>query len=345
MTPSVTNAEKRPNAGGLGSRAASALSLPLRDVPERRSSMSIFAQSLNGSRRKSSFQELPKWQVPPAPGQNQTVPARERSNSPVRHAVSKAAQSSEAVRPSPSRTFIRTTPPLEILDKGSVRSDRMELLIHLPSPLFVGGGTIEGHIKLNVQEESHSRKAKAKSISISRLSVDIIGVEEVNDGRRWVFLALGSELFDRFHPPPPVILEGQDNRYESELAWKLKPASAVIPFCINLPLNLGPPPYSSKQASIRYLLSPTAHFKVGEKRHFVRQTWNIQMLPVHDPQKALASLPSPLLAADTVTSSQGSEVHTVKLTAGLHRQIWVNGSKIFVDVHVVNGAPRTIKKL
>ena len=342
MTPLAKGAGKKVEPKGLGSRAKSAMSLPLCDVPERRSSASIFAQSLHGD-RKASFQELPKWQVPPAAPRSKTVSLRGRSDSPVKQAVNRATQSSEAMRTSPSRTFIRTTPPLDILDKGSARNDRLEISVHLPSPMFVGGGTIEGHIKLEVHEDT--KKNRSKPISISRLSLDVIGVEEVNDGRRWVFLSLGSELFDQDHSPPPVLLDSRDSQLESELSWSLKPGSASIPFCINLPLNLGPPPYLSRQASIRYILCPTAHFKVGDKRALVRQTWNIQMLTVYDPEKALASLPSPLLAADSLTISHGAELQTVKLTAGLHRQTWVNGGKVFVDVHVVNSTSKAIKKI
>jgi hypothetical protein len=33
------------------------------------------------------------------------------------------------------------------------------------------------------------------------------------------------------------------------------------------------------------------------------------------------------------------------MTAGLHRQVWVSGSNIFVDIHIANGSRKTIKKL
>jgi hypothetical protein len=69
------------------------------------------------------------------------------------------------------------------------------------------------------------------------------------------------------------------------------------------------------------------------------------MLTVHNPEKALASLPSPLLAADTLYLTREPEVQTVKLTAGLHRQTWVNGAMIFIDVHIVNNTAKLIKKV
>lgn len=165
---------------GLGSRATSALSLPMRDVPERRSSVSIFSQSLQGSRHPS-MQELPQWRVPP---HSKIVPSRGKSTSPVRRAIEKAPQSSDMLRASPSRTMIRTTPPLEILDRPSVRHERLQMSIHLPSPLYVGGGTVEGQIWLEIDRGSPNRKSKPKPMLISRMSLDIVGVEEVNDGRK-----------------------------------------------------------------------------------------------------------------------------------------------------------------
>lgn len=69
------------------------------------------------------------------------------------------------------------------------------------------------------------------------------------------------------------------------------------------------------------------------------------MLTIHDPEKALASLPSPLLAADTLYLSREPDIQTVKLTSGLHRQTWVNGALIFIDVHISNNTPKTIKKI
>ena len=329
---------------GLGCRATSAMSLPMREVPERRSSISALSRKAAPS-RKPSLQAVPKWRVPPSSSGTKTVPNRGRSSSPVRAAVDRSTQSSDAFRPSPLQTVIRTTPSMELLDKPQLKSDRLEMGAHLPSRLFVGGGTVEGHISLIVDNAILVSRKKLKPVSISRLSVDIIGVEEVNDGRRWTFLALGTDLFDETHPPPSGLIDGRSPKHRSELGWLLKPASVTIPFCINLPLNLGPPPYDSKQACIRYILCPTAHIAIGEKRSAVRRSWNIQMLTVYDPEKALSSLPSPLLATDSLIVSQSANIQTVRVTAGLHRQTWVNGSLIFVDVHIINGSSRTIKKL
>jgi hypothetical protein len=341
--------EKKPvgqkvSVTGLGSRATSAMSLPLRDVPERRSSISIFSKGAAPS-RKPSLQEVPSWRVPPSTSRYKTVPNRGRSNSPVRTAIDRSMQSSEANRPSPLHTVIRTAPRTDLLDKATVKNDRMDLSVHLPSPLFVGGGTIEGHITMTVDNAALVSRKRLKAVSVTRLCIDVVGVEEVSDGRRWAFLSLGTDLFNEDNPPPTSLIDSRSPKYNSELGWVLKPASATIPFCINLPLNLGPPPYVSKQACIRYILCPTAYIAVGEKRAIVRQSWNIQMLTVHDPEKALSSLPSPLLATDALVLSQSADPQTVRVTAGLHRQTWVNGSVIFVDIHVINSSSKTIKKV
>jgi Arrestin (or S-antigen), C-terminal domain len=216
--------------------------------------------------------------------------------------------------------------------------------LQTPAPLFVGGGTIEGHLLLTVDGGS-ARKTKLKPLSISRLSIDIVGVEEVTDGRRWIFLSLATELFDAQHPPPGSLVATQVPASGTELSWPLRSASVVIPFCLNLPLNIGPPPYASKQAHIRYVLCATAHIKPAGKLSLIRHSFEIQMLTVYDPEKALSSLPTPLLATDQLSMPHGIATHNIKLTAGLHRQTWVNGAMIFVDVHIMNNSSKTIKKI
>lgn len=343
LTPNAFRTSLRQAPSALGSRATSAISLPHHAVPARKSSMSIFSRSLGGA-GQTSMHEMPTWRIPELDGTSTVVPTRGRAESPVRQSLGRAAQSSEMLRTSLARTFIRTSPPHEVLDKGSSRHPRIDMSVSLPSPLFVGGGTVEG--KLTVQVDGGvARKPKMKPIYISRACVDIIGVEEVSDGRRWVFLSLATELIDKSNPPPHGLVASQHPQPGPDLWWELKSATSVLPFCVNLPLKLGPPPYSSRQAAIRYLLCPSLVVKIGDKRTVIRQTWNVQMLTVHDPEKALASLASPLLATDTLYLTREPDIQTVKVTAGLHRQTWVNGAMIFIDVHIANTTARTVKKI
>ena len=343
LTPTAFHNNLRHAPSGLGDRATSTSSLPLRSIPDRRSSMNLVSRSLGGP-TQASMQEIPRWRTSELDDTSAVVPKRRRAESPVRQSVDRAAQSSEILRPSFARTFIRTSPPHEVLDNGSSRHPRVELFVSLPSPLFVGGGTVDGVVTIQIDNGS-ARKPKTKPIYISKACVDVIGVEEISDGRRWVFLSLASELFDKENPPPPSLVTSQHPLPGSELWWEMQSATSILPFSINLPLKLGPPPYSSKQASIRYLLCPSVVVKIGDKITVIRQTLKIQMLTVHNPEKALASLPSPLLATDTLYWAREPNLQTVKLTAGLHRQTWVNGGLIFVDIHVANTTAKTVKKI
>lgn len=327
---------------GLGSRMPSAMSLPSSEMPERRSSASVLGY--NAITRESSIQDFPSWRLPPGSAVGQVIPSRGRAHSPVRKALDQDAVSTENLRRSPSKTFIRIAPPPGILDTTSSQHGRIEMSVRLPAPLFVGGGTIEGHISLIV-DNGVQPKPRAKPILISKLSIDVIGVEEVSDGRRWIFLSLATDVFDIKHPPPMSLVTSQAPVSHSELFWALKPSHVSLPFRVNLPLNIGPPPYVCRKAGIRYFLCPVVIVESEGEQSVIRQRCNIQMLTVHDPEKALSSLPSPLLASDSILIPSGDQVHRVKLTAGLHRQIWMNGAMIFVDIHIANNTAKTIKKI
>ena len=62
-------------------------------------------------------------------------------------------------------------------------------------------------------------------------------------------------------------------------------------------------------------------------------------------EKALVNLSSPLLAVDELVLSKRHTTQTVKLTAGLHRQTWISGYLIFVDMHIVNRSSKDVKKV
>lgn len=57
------------------------------------------------------------------------------------------------------------------------------------------------------------------------------------------------------------------------------------------------------------------------------------------------SLPSPLTATDEYVRVRENSTDRIKVTAGLHRQVWVSGQDIFVDVHVANHSRKTIRRL
>jgi hypothetical protein len=57
------------------------------------------------------------------------------------------------------------------------------------------------------------------------------------------------------------------------------------------------------------------------------------------------SLPSPLTASDEWVKPRETTIEVVRVTAGLHRQVWVSGTSIYVDVHIANNSRKTIKKI
>jgi len=62
-------------------------------------------------------------------------------------------------------------------------------------------------------------------------------------------------------------------------------------------------------------------------------------------EKALMSLPSPLTASDEWIKPRETTVEIVRVTAGLHRQVWVSGTSLYVDVHVANNSRKLVKKI
>lgn len=72
----------------------------------------------------------------------------------------------------------------------------------------------------------------------------------------------------------------------------------------------------------------------------------IEMLTTYQTaEKALMSLPSPLTASDEWMRARETTLDVVRLTAGLHRQVWVSGTSIYVDVHIENNSRKVIKKI
>ena len=57
------------------------------------------------------------------------------------------------------------------------------------------------------------------------------------------------------------------------------------------------------------------------------------------------NLKFPLSVSDELNVSKRFNVQGIKLTAGLHRQTWISGYPVFIDVHIENKSTRDVKKL
>ena len=266
------------------------------------------------------------------------------SRSPVKDVSQKLDPvSSDVARRMPSKTFIRSPAPTDVLEFPIHRHPRVKLELQTSAPLFVGGGSIGGHVKITVDD--NERFKHRRSLGVAKITIDLVGFEEVAGNRRAIFLALGTELLDTNHPPPSTMVEPDNPLSQGQRFWTLKPSLSALPFMLSLPLDTGPPPFSSKQASIRFLLSVTVTIRDAGKHYRVRASHDVCVVPTYDPERALTSLPSPLIASDELSLQRWGAVETLNLTAGLYRQVWVSGSSIFVDLHISNKTHKPVKRV
>lgn len=318
--------------------ASSIYSIPLSSVPARASS-----QKREGKRaaRHIASKQSP---TPSSRGRTHTVPNRGQSRSPVKQVGDRLDPvASDTSRCVPSRTFVRTSHQRDVLEFPTHRHPRVSIDMQIAAPLFVGGGSIEGSVKIVVDDVGKTKSKK--TLLIERIAVDLVGVEESSGNRKAIFLSLGTELIDSNHPPPRNMVETTRSISNKDPSWPLIPSLSTLPFMMSLPLDTGPPPFRSKHARIRFILCTTMLIKDAGRVYLVRCSQDIFVLSTYDPEKALRSLPSPLTSSDEHTSLKSGAIESVKVTAGLHRQVWFGGSSIFVDVHIANNSRKTIKKL
>ncbi|KAF2433240.1 hypothetical protein EJ08DRAFT_96276 [Tothia fuscella] len=344
ITENITGLEGNANlTPEVQADRSSAYSLSLENVPPRSSSRQ--AQSQEPS--KPNSQPLrPCILPPPSPhGKGHTIPNRGRSQSPVKEMVAQMDPAySDIMHRAPSRTFIRTLEPnYDVLEFPKHQHPRILAELHVNASLFVGGGSVEGDVRITVDDMVRVRHRR--QLAVSRVSIDLLGVEEMSCAKRNVFLNLATELIDSENPPPHNMVESLKQMSPIDPFWLVTPSVSTLPFMLSLPLDVGPPPFDSKHAKIRYVLCVTVLVRVQGKQYLVRRSQEICILSVYDPEKALMSLPSPLTASDEYTKHREHGIETIKVTAGLHRQVWVSGTSIFVDVHIANDSKKSIKKL
>lgn len=68
------------------------------------------------------------------------------------------------------------------------------------------------------------------------------------------------------------------------------------------------------------------------------------MISALDPERALLPLDTPLLATEEGALRWGGH-DTLKVTAGLHRAVWVSGAVAYVDVNIVNNTRRRVNTI
>lgn len=352
VEPSIRREHMRTRSAENGSssysstpEASSCYAIPQSSVPRRSSSQAHINKT---HARKPSIRSVRGEDSRPGfsvanngPNSNFIVTNHGPSRSPVKDVTRRLNPVSSDIMP--SKTYIRSLAPTDILDFPVYRHPRVRLELHTSAPLFVGGGSVEGHVKVTVDD--NERLKHRRSLGVATTTIDLVGFEEVAGHRRATFLALGTDLMDSHHPPPTTMVEPDNPLLVGEKFWTLKPSISALPFMLSLPLDTGPPPFTSKQARIRFLLCVTATIRDAGKRYRVRTSHDICVVPTYDPERALISLPSPLIASDELSLQRWGTSETLNLTAGLYRQVWVSGSSIFVDLHISNKTHKPVKRV
>jgi hypothetical protein len=225
-----------------------------------------------------SLNKVPTIPLPPPRGAGNTIPRRGQSQSPLRNLAAPVAH--DTCRRPPSRTFIREPLSAELLEYPSHRHPRVHLGLDLSASLFVGGGSIEGTVQINVDDADRTRNKK--TLAIARISIDLLGLEEINGNRRSVFLNLATELIDEDNPPPQNMVDSPEQIGRDDPFWHLMPSITNLPFSMSLPLNVGPPPFQSKNARIRYVLCVSLLIRDQGKQYIVRASEDVSVLSVYD---------------------------------------------------------------
>ena len=254
---------------------SSIYSIPGGNVPPRSSSQPRRKRSISRS-------QVPSALPPPPPrGKGYSIPNRGKSRSPVRNAVTRLDPvTSDTVRRLPSRTFNRSPQPRDILEYPSHRHHRISSDLQLAASLFVGGGSIEGSVRVVVDEAERIRHKK--TLAIARISVDLVGVEEASGGRKSIFLNLATELLDIDNPPPRTMVDSENQISPIDPFWYLIPSVTVLPFLLSLPLDVGPPPFHSRHAKIRYVVCVTLLVRDTGRQYLVRTSQDVSILSVYD---------------------------------------------------------------
>ena len=257
----------------------------------------------------------------------------------------------------PSNQYTPPERPLDIVEVPQITHSRVSLEIKPNSPLYTGGATLGGEVFLVIDDGKFSKRSKDLApLYLGYATVYLVGVETWN-GRHHIFQSLAIEIVNDARPPPSAMLSS--SKFANGF-WEVLPSSVCIPFQLSLPVKIGPPPYSSKHASIRYILCATVLLKTYGRDFSVRDSCDITILEVHNRKfcyvlgevsniltadKEMTALPEPLYASDKIVLSKSLPFEEASLTAFLHREVWASGMSLFVDLQILNRSRKAVRKI
>ncbi|KAJ7110051.1 hypothetical protein C8R44DRAFT_743363 [Mycena epipterygia] len=223
---------------------------------------------------------------------------------------------------------------------------RVEIDIALHSNVCVEGGTITGTIKLRIRP----RLTKESAISISDAKLRFIGFESI-EGDHHEFFQYSTALSAVAASLPRIY----NSQPDEEGFFTPREGVHTLEFEMHLPINGCSRPkgplYGQSGAAVRYIalvyvfLSSDSKVKDEfDKRSIAHFYRDCKIWPRLNPSVVLAPAEQYIRASTCKRLFMGGNGE-VKLTAALHRSIFIAGTQVSVNVSVQNDTKKLIKSL
>ncbi|KAJ1023475.1 hypothetical protein NDA16_003092 [Ustilago loliicola] len=252
-------------------------------------------------------------------------------------------------------------PPPAALEQAKANKARVEVDLVLESDLVVEGGALQGRMQIRVRKGSD----KEGGVFLAQPKIRVVGFEELlADDTRYIFYHHASIIDgDRSNngPSEPYYLHGSPTLSSPETApfsalacfnggpdaegyAEGKVGSHSIPFSLEVPVSKGAKgSYRGKNAVVRYIVIGSVKLKSasGANRSIAHFYRHVDLFPYLNPAVVLSSAIKPIQA----TSSKGlflggsGKVH---LMASLHRNTWVAGQRVYINVGIQNDTSKKI---
>ncbi|GAC72180.1 hypothetical protein PANT_6c00110 [Moesziomyces antarcticus T-34] len=252
-------------------------------------------------------------------------------------------------------------PPPAALEQGKANKARVEVDLVLESDLVVEGGTLQGRMQIRVRKGSD----KEGGVLLAQPKIRVVGFEELlSDDTRYIFYHHASVIDgDRSNngPSEPYYLDGSPTLSSPETApfsalscfsgspdaegyAEGKVGSHSIPFSLELPVSKGAKgSYRGKNAVVRYIVIGSVKLKSasGANRSIAHFYRHVDLFPYLNPAVVLSSANKPIQASSSKGLFLGGS-GKVHLMASLHRNTWVAGQRVYIQIGIQNDTSKKI---
>ncbi|SJX62458.1 uncharacterized protein SRS1_13308 [Sporisorium reilianum f. sp. reilianum] len=252
-------------------------------------------------------------------------------------------------------------PPPAALEQGKASKARVEVDLVLESDLVVEGGTLQGRMQIRVRKGSD----REGGVFLAQPKIRVVGFEELlADDTRYIFYHHASVIDgDRSTdgPSEPYYLHGSPTLSSPETASfsalacfaggpdaegyaEGKVGSHSIPFSLELPVSKGAKgSYRGKNAVVRYIVIGSVKLKSasGANRSIAHFYRHVDLFPYLNPAVVLSSALKPIQASSSKGLFLGGS-GKVHLMASLHRNTWVAGQRVYINIGIHNETSKKI---